>query len=147
MTGRRTAALYCGILLAGSLYGGGAAVVDHLRLCGEWRETPPAGREALILGPYAPVVRNVRERIPPGEGFLLASGVDPAPLPYALFPRPIWKTGPESESTDGFMELPAPRWPRRPPESFPVSWRLELRDDNLERGGDLTPVRPTGGAR
>lgn len=139
--------ILCSILLAGALYSGAASIVSQLRLCAEWRGTPVAEREGLILGAYAPAVRKVRAQVPEGEGILLVSDIDPAPLPYALFPRRIWQTRTEPETNAVFMDLPPSAYPARPPGSFPAGWRLDLRKSNVAAGGDLSRLEVGGGNR
>jgi hypothetical protein len=139
--------IICSILLAGALYSGATSIVSQIRLCAEWGRTPEADREALILGVYAPAVQKVRAQVPEEEGILLVSDMDPAPLPYALFPRKIWQMQTEPETSAVFMDLPPSPYPMRPPESFPVSWRLDLREANSEAGGELTRLKTPGGDR
>jgi hypothetical protein len=143
----RRSFLVCSILLAGAVYSGTKAVDSQIHLCVEWYRTPVADREALILGAYAPVVRKVRDQVPEEEGILLVSDMDPAPLPYALFPRKIWQMRTEPESNALFIDLPPSPYTTRPPESFPVSWRLDLVEENARGGGELTRLKPAGGDR
>lgn len=142
----RRAVLPCAVLLGGALFSGAAAIVAQVDDCVTWGRTPARDREALVLGEYAPAVARVRAQVPENEGILLVSDIDPAPLPYALFPRRIWQTETESESTRMFMELPPSPYPKRSPESLPVSWRLDLRRDNAAGGGELTRLGIPRGA-
>ncbi len=137
----------CAILLAGALYSGATAIVTQVRYCVEWHRTPAKDRDELILGDYAPVVRKVRAQVREEEGILLVSDIDPAPLPYALFPRRIWQVQTEPETNAEFMDLSPSRHPLRRPESLPVSWRLDLLKGNAQSGGTLTRLKPAGGER
>jgi hypothetical protein len=139
--------IICSILLVGALYSGASTVVYRIRLCAEWYKTPSADRADRILGEYAPVVRKIRSLVPEEDGILLVSNMDPAPLPYALFPRKIWQMQTEPETNAVFMDLPPSPYPLRSPESFPVSWRLDLLEGNSQWGGELTRLKPTGGNR
>lgn len=124
-------------LLLFSLYGGGVVIEERLRLLEWWRHLPVAKREGAILGPLAPLVANVCQHVSPNEGLLLFSPLDPALIPYVLFPRKIWQIQVEPESNAFYMQLPPSPFPRRRPEDFPAVWRLNYMPDNASQGGDL----------
>lgn len=101
----------------------------------------------MVLGMFTPSTLKARASIPETEGILLFSGIDPALLPYALFPRKIWQIQTDPETNRIYMDLPPTPYPQRQPESFPAPWELIITQDSVMMGGELTRLQPGGSAR
>lgn len=130
------------LLLIAALVSGALTVTAQFRLRSQWEKAPPETRNDIVLGMFGPTIHKVRASIPEQDGILLYSGVDPALLPYALFPRKIWQTATDPETNAIYMDLPPSSFPIISPEELPVSWQLEINQDNIMIGGNLTRTPP-----
>jgi len=131
-----------GLLLVGAVVTGLPAFQDVTRLAAYWRNADADQRREALYQSLGPLLEKVERAVPPQDSILLYSTVDPALLPYVLFPRRIWQVGVEPETNRMFMDLPAPPFQERSPVSFPVDWVLRLSPQNLSRGGELIRIRP-----
>lgn len=128
------------ILLCAALAGSLPLGAERWRLIAQWQAADPREREVMLFGPYAPAVEKVRRTVPADGTILLFSGLDPALLPYALYPRRIWQPGVDPETNAVYMDLPPSPYPPRRPETFAVDWYLDWFPDNAAAGGALTFV-------
>lgn len=119
-------------------------MAPHIRVCNDWKNATSEIRTEMTLGMYAPAVLKVRATVPETDRLLLISGVDPALFPYTLFPRKVWQMQTAPETDQLYMALPTSPYPERPPESFPVGWLLDINQDNVMNGGELTRLHQGG---
>ena len=132
------------ILMAGAIFSAVATIIPQWQLHSAWQRLAPDKREGFVLGPFAPLVRQVNAQVQPFESILLVSTLDPGLLPYALFPRKIWQMQTDPETNALFMDLPSSPYPRRVAESFPAQWRLDVHLENSKVRGDLKPLHARG---
>lgn len=132
------------IFMAGALCSAVATIIPQWQLLSVWQQLAPDKRVGFVLGPFAPLVRQVNAQVQPVESILLVSALDPGLLPYALFPRKIWQMQTDPETNALFMDLPSSPYPRRAPESFPARWRLDVQLEDSKVKGVLKPLHANG---
>jgi len=132
------------ILMVGAICSAVATFIPQWRLRAAWQQLSMEKRDGFVLGPYAPLVRRVNAQVRPWESILLVSALDPALLPYALFPRKIWQMQTDPETNAFFMDLPLSPYPKRAMESFPVAWRLDVQMEDAGVKDILTRLHAKG---
>jgi len=136
-----------GILLVAAVFSGGSVVYERWTLLRSWQQSSPEVGRGLLQGPMAPLIARVEREVPANGTMLLFAGLDPALLPYYLYPRKIWQPGVDPETNAVYMELPPSPYPLRRPETFAVDWYLDWFPDNAAAGGSLAFVGRAGGGR
>ena len=141
---KRREKLICLILMAGAIYSAVATIIPQWQLRSVWQQLAPEKRDSFVLGPFAPLVRQINAQVPPDESILLVSTLDPGLLPYMLFPRKIWQMQTDPETNALFMDLPISAYPHRMAESFPAQWRLDVQLEDSKVKGELKPLHAKG---
>lgn len=113
---------------------------ERFSLISRWRSASAVERNALLYGSSGPVISKVKHFVPENGRLLLQAGLDPALLPYYLFPRKIWQASVDPETNSVYMDLQDPLFPQRQVDSFNVDWILAWHSKNRFWGGDLTPI-------
>jgi len=126
---------------------GGPTIYERSALLRRWQHLAPEARRAMLQGPMAPLIAKVERQVPANGAILLFAGLDPALLPYYLYPRKIWQPGVDPETNAVYMDLPPSPYPLRRPETFAVDWHLDWFPDNAAAGGSLLFVGRGGGGR
>lgn len=129
-----------GVILTAALLSGVMTVAERLMSIRQWRSASLSQQEEWQYGFAAPVIGRVRAAIHGNGSLLLQAGLDPALLPYYLFPRRIYQTGTDPETNAVYMHLPPTPYPQRSPESFAVDALLLWDDNNWRSGGELRPA-------
>lgn len=131
-----------GLLLLTSLVSGYRARTGLNAEVAAWRSLDERQQRATLMRGYAPLIDHVGRNVPETEGLVLYSAIDPALLPYYLYPRKIWQTRVDPETNRQYMVLPPSVFPERAPESFGARWVVSFDQENAQRGGDLYRMGP-----
>ena len=91
------------------------------------RAAAPEARADLLEQEMGALKKAVEQRgVPADEPILLETSLDPALAPYLLFPRTVYKRGPQPESDSQYFDVAPSPFPRRAPEEAPVRWRATV---------------------
>ncbi|MGC4122996.1 MAG: hypothetical protein QM765_52185 [Myxococcales bacterium] len=83
----------------------------------------------LLWHDFASLVQAVRQHVPETDAVLLETPLDPAVMPYALFPRELFMCAVEPDSDQGYYEVAPHGFPRRPPSAYGFAWRASVGRD------------------
>lgn len=108
--------------------------IPHLRkqfsLMKQWQAASDTGKQNILHGSLSNLFILAKDKTHPDSRILLFSQVDPALIPYYLYPRVLYQVQPDPETNRSYMNLSASPYPLRHPQSFEVDWHIRCLVDN-----------------